>query len=224
MNKSNVDIISYDTKLRTHGSCRQLLQDEMFVLLKELPQPWAKMSYASQRLWIDRLDKLTSEVMVKIINQLVTDNRNAIRCTMDGVQIKDALRVTLTAPSTPQNISDLGNPKGSWFFLLTFDEKHHMNRELPEAEDDQRELILDPLPKEEKVKAAKVLAEKSKTKGISRTKLNALEKKVGKEIKAKVKKPKTKAVAGSGGISEGGVDQDNPTTPIYSPTKESGVK
>jgi len=95
----------------------------------------------SQRLDRPALDDVRHERLKAIIRHLVTDGRKVIRSTIESLQVKDSLKVRLTAQKTNDNVSDIGNGQGSWCYVITYDAKNNMDRVRPEAEPDERPLL-----------------------------------------------------------------------------------
>lgn len=139
MTDQNVETISQQTTLEAEESARQYLLDHMHAIVRNIPG-WRSLREETQERIIFQVDSLSGQVVQNIIRHLVTDGRKVIRTTIESLQVKDSLKVQLTAQKTTDNIADIGNAQGSWCYLITYDEKNNMDRKVPSPDPDQPEL------------------------------------------------------------------------------------
>ncbi|MGX7703822.1 hypothetical protein [Methylobacterium sp. Gmos1] len=139
MTDQNVETISQQTVLEAEESARQYLLDHMHTIVRNIPG-WRSLREETQERIIYQVDNLSGDVVRNIIQHLVTDGRKVIRTTIESLQVKDSLKVQLTAQKTTNNIADIGNAQGSWCYLITYDEKNNMDRQVPSPDPDQPEL------------------------------------------------------------------------------------
>jgi len=138
---SNIETIPEQTKAGAQESVRQRLLNQIMQIMREMPSDWRTMSEETQSSFIQRADFLANETLRKIIDQLATDGRNAIKVTVEALAVKDSLKLTVIAPKTSANINDVGEAQGSWAYLITYNEKNNMDRILPKAEANQVEIF-----------------------------------------------------------------------------------
>lgn len=126
--QTNAEPIPAETIIAAGESARQKLQDEIVKLVREMPSDWRSMSEEVQERFITRIDGITDGTLRAIIRHLATDGRKVIRTTIESLQVKDSLKVSLTAQKTNENVADIGNSQGSWCYLVTYDEKNNTER------------------------------------------------------------------------------------------------
>lgn len=140
---ANYEPIPAETLISADESARQKLQDNVMQVLREMPSDWRTMSEEAQERFITRVDGICENLLKAIIRHLATDGRKVVRTTVESLQVKDSLKVQLTAQKTSDNVADIGNAQGSWCYIIMFDEKNNLERKRPTAERDEPGLPMD---------------------------------------------------------------------------------
>lgn len=123
------------------GSARQILQDNMVSLLKNLPT-WDKLAELEQRKVFTQLDNVTKVVIEHILSELATDGRKCIRVSIGEVKIGKTIKLAVAADKTDENVQDISLLPETQAYLIPTNEIGHLERRFPTADPDQPELTV----------------------------------------------------------------------------------
>jgi len=137
---TNDQTITEATLIEVDGSIRQLLQDNMADLLKNVPG-WDKLSEQEQRIQFSKLDQITKLVVTRMLDELATEGRKSIRVSIGEVKIGKTLKIAVSAPRNLENVHDISALPDTDAYLIPVDEIGHLARSMPAAEPDQPELL-----------------------------------------------------------------------------------
>lgn len=120
------------------------LRDALLEAFRNRPKLWRGMSEMEQRDMAQALDQLAEQMIIKVARVLATAGHKVVAGTLDGLTIKDGMKITIKAPMTHEAIDTLAEATGKQVLVCRVMHGVAMGQRAPaKVEPDQPNLIPD---------------------------------------------------------------------------------
>lgn len=115
---------------------------------KAAPKSWAEMSEESQKSYIERVEQGCTWAIEKCVDIIAGNGMVSLSATVDSVTFKNGVSAKLTIPKGTLNVMELAEANGEQVKIIIIDSEQYTGNKdtAPEAEANQRDLLLDDEP------------------------------------------------------------------------------
>lgn len=129
-------LLSADT---LRGDVRDAILDQ----IKHLKKPFQQLSEMEQEMVISHADKIARNLCRQAVRLVAAEGNVQIEATIDSVQVKDGLKITMAASGLALNRHELTDHVKKRAFIVLIDDENHDGEQQPAtAEPDQGRLAL----------------------------------------------------------------------------------
>lgn len=135
MDNAEAAMIAAETML---GDLMGAIIDE----IKAVDMPWHLTSKHDQEDTIERVEKRSKAIILRLAEIIASGNRPTITATLDAVTVKDGIKATLTMSRAAVQRHELIDAQGSEVLVVVMNSDQYGGGEKPKAQPDQRPLPL----------------------------------------------------------------------------------